>query len=332
MSRTTHFIAILVCTWSVGCWSDNAPTAPARTLTRIALVGVGRDHPTWPVLQAVARQIEGNRGRIVIRVEAPPSTSPAEQQKLLERLVGTVDIICLEPADPLLSAQTINEVARSGVPVITFGRDAIGSQRSVYCGPMESDLGETLAEACGLLPRTRSTSVLLLHGGAENATLQQRYEAMRLKMVKSNGMSLLREVACGESRITALAVVREESRKYPRSAGWALLDDWPFRGLGVNERLVPEGYGVVMCQNDPRYLQYVEDGRITALVTFDYREAVQGAVFAGLRMLDSRGTISSSLVSVDPQIVTIANSALWRERWNAWQTGQVPPTTARATP
>ncbi|MBI5764639.1 MAG: substrate-binding domain-containing protein [Planctomycetes bacterium] len=332
MSRVLHLIALAHCLLAFGCWSDNAPKAPARTLTRIALVGVGRDHPTWPVLLAVARQIEGTSGRIVIRVEAPPSVSPAEQQKLLESLVGTVDIICLEPADPLSLSQTINDVARNGAPVITFGRDAIGSQRSVYCGPMEADLGETLAEACGLLPRSRSNSVLLLHGGAENAALQQRYEAMRLKMVKSNGMSLLREVACGESRITALAVVKEESRKYPRSAGWALLDDWPFRSLGANDRLVPEGYGVVMCQNDPRYLQYVEDGRITALVTFDYRDAVQGALFAGLRLLDSRGTSFSPLVSLSPQIVTVANSALWRERWIAWQTGQVPPTTARATP
>ncbi len=282
------------------------------------------------MLRAVAKQVEGTSGRLEIHVEAPPTISPVEQQKLIEGLVGRVDVICIEPSEQLLLAPTIDGIARGGVPVVTFGRDTAGTVRSVYCGPLESDIGEAAAEAAGMLPRERSTSVLLLHGGDEHTELNERLRGMRLKMIKSNGMTLLREVGCGASRLSALDVVKTETRKYPRSAGWVMLDDWPFRAIGAKDRLVPEGYGVVLCSNDPAYLTQVEDGRITALVSYDYRKAVQEALFASLRLLDGRGSAFSALVIVEPEIITRANVGLWRERWRAWQMGELPPTTSRA--
>ncbi|MEK6644820.1 MAG: substrate-binding domain-containing protein [Planctomycetota bacterium] len=328
--RSNFVMFVTIPLAGIACRSEEAPNARPRGITRIAVVGMGRDHPTWPVLQAVAKQVEGNSGRLEIRIEAPPTVSPMEQKKLLEGLIGQVDVICIEPSEQLLLAPTIDGIARGGIPVVTFGRDTAGTVRSVYCGPLESDIGEAAAEACGLLPKVRSTSVLLLHGGDDHAELSERHRGMRLKMIKSNGMTLLREVACGENRLSALEVVKAETRKYPRSAGWVMLDDWPYRAIGAKDRLVPEGYGVILCSNDPVYLTQVEDGRITALVSYDYRKAVQEALFASLRLLDGRGSAFSALVVVEPEIITRTNVGHWRERWRAWQTGELPPTTSRA--
>jgi ABC-type sugar transport system substrate-binding protein len=323
-------MAVAVPTAGLACKSDESPITRPGGITRIAVIGIGRDHPTWLVLQAVAKQVEGASGRLEIRVEAPPTMSPAEQRKLLEGLIGRVDVICIEPSEQLLLAPTIDSIARGGVPVVTFGQDTSNTVRSVYCGPLESDIGAAAAEACGLLPRERSTSVLLLHGGEDHAELTVRHRGMRMNMIKSNGMTLLREVACGASRLSALDVVKGETRKYPRSAGWVLLGDWPFRAIEAKERLVPEGYGIVLCSNDPAYLTQVEDGRITALVSYDYRRAVQEALFASLRLLDGRGSPYSALIVVEPEIITRLNVGQWRERWHAWQTGALPPTTTRA--
>src|SRR5437870_5230606 len=80
--RSTQLAAlVLILATHISCRSEENTFGRARSITRVALIGISKDHPTWPVLQATARQLSGHGGRLEIAVDAPASSSPREQQE-----------------------------------------------------------------------------------------------------------------------------------------------------------------------------------------------------------------------------------------------------------
>lgn len=316
------------------CRSDEAPIARGRGFTRIALIGVGKDHPTWPILQTSARQIAGRRGRLDIIALAPDTASPRAQQDLLNNIATEkAEAVCINPLDASALAPAITELVQRGIPVITFGSDVPNSNRNGYCGPLESDIGLEAARACDLLSKGSSSSIMLLDAGEDDEFYGARYNAFKAFLPASRGISILRDLNCHRNRGDALELVRAESRKYPRAAGWVLLDDWPLRVLAPGQRLVPEGCGIVLCNADPRYNNHLLDGRITAMIGYDFRETVQQALYAAVRLGTDSGRRGFAIgVSVPAETITKQNLPFWEARWSAWQTGQPPPTTWPAQP
>ena len=326
----------VMCVFSLtGCHSEENPFRRQKSVSRIALIGIGKNHPTWPVLQCAAKQISGRRGRLDVVVLAPDTPSPQAQQQILEQLQsGQFDAVCISPIDSSTLGPTILETVRRGVPVVTIGRDVPDSSRSAYSGPLEVDLGRETARACERLSGGLSNSIMLVHAGADDEFYGARYGAFKAYLPAAKGLTLLRELNCRRNVLDAMELVKAESRKYPRSAGWALLDDWPLRAIGPTERLLPPGVGIVLCNADPRYNDAVRDGRITAMIGYDFREAVQQAVHAAARLgTDTgKGTLASE-ISIPPEIITKEDLLFWEARWRAWQIGEPPPTTwPAATP
>lgn len=321
--------------WSLtGCRSDSRAPRKVHTAERILLVGVGKNHPSFAVLQATARQISGHKRELTIDVLAPEHVSPAEQQALLEGLSpDRYDAICIQPVDPESIGSTMQRLASPGIPLIAFGRDTPAATRSGYCGPLESDLGRAAALACESLVKGRSNSVILLHAGAENPTYSTRYNSFKTALSAASGVNLLKEVDCHANRVDALDLVKTEARKYPRAAGWVFLGDWPFRGLSEEDRLLPIGCGIVLCDGDPVYYERLRDGRIEALIGYDYRQAVQEAVYTAIRACEAtdRGSLAPE-ISVAPEVITRKDLPLWEARWRAWCAGSVSPEPASRGP
>ena len=323
----TTVAAVLIS--GLACRSDSQTQHKARVAERIALIGMGKDHLSFAVLQATARQITGHKGRVTVEVLASDHASPAEQQALLNGLpLDRYDAVCIHPVDPEAVAVEMQRLSATGTPVIAFGRDVPAASRSGYCGPTEGDLGKAVASACELLLKGRSNSIILLHGGTDNPTFSARYQSFKTAIVSVPGLSLLKEVDCHANRVDAVGLVKAEARKYPRVAGWVFLGDWPLRGLAENDRLLPIGCGIVLCEGDPMYFDRIRDGRIEAMIGFDYREASMEAVYTAIRVFESssRG-MNVSEVSIAPEIVTRKNLEQWEARWQSWCSGRASPAT-----
>src|SRR5439155_23190814 len=92
--------------WS--CRSDESPLPRGNSVTRIALIGISQDHPTWPVIQATARLLGGRRGRLEIIVDAPQTPSTHQQQAILAGLGNDrADAVCINPLEAGAMAPTI---------------------------------------------------------------------------------------------------------------------------------------------------------------------------------------------------------------------------------
>jgi len=312
------------------CRTDTHAFSRRRAFSRIALVGIGKDHPTWPVLQATAQQVAGRGGRLEIVVRAPDTASPRGQQEILKDLsaAGNIEAVCIHPLDPSAVAPDIQDLVQKGISVVTFGTDVPIAARNGYCGPLETEIGRAAAQACELLVKGHSNSIILLYAGREDPFYGARYNAFKAQLPATSGVSILRELDCHRNRLDALELVKSESRKYPRVAGWVLLDDWPLRVLAPEAALLPKGCGMVLCNADPRYNEHLRDGRIEAIISYDFRDAVQQALFAAIRLGDDTGKKAfASEISVAPEIITRQDLPFWEARWKAWQTGQPPPTT-----
>jgi ABC-type sugar transport system substrate-binding protein len=314
---------LVICLGLTSCRSDPSLPKKFRSAERIALIGMGKDHLSWAVLQMTGRQVAGHNGRLTIDVLAPDHAAPAAQKELLESIpLDRYDAICIHPIDPESIVSAMDRLTTRGIPIIAIGRDTSATTRSGFSGPLESDMGRIAAEACEILIKGKSNSIILLHGGTDNLFYRARYDSFKTALAHVSGINLLKEVDCHGNRMDALRLVKAESRKYPRTAGWVLLGDWPFRGLAEEDRLLPIGCGIVLCESDPTYFERLRDGRIEGLIGYDYREAVLQAIYAAIRTCeDTNRRGFTSEISVTPEIITRKTLPLWEARWRSWCAG-----------
>lgn len=311
--------ALLAVGHTSGCKTQRRP-AEAMEPVRIAVVGVAKDDPTWPVIQAAARWFTERNRRAEVEVMATETASPSEQQKLLTELASRpFDAVCVAPADPVSARTAINDLVQQGKRVVTFGRDVPQSNRHAFCGPSEFEIGRAAVRACMAVLKGRLQTIILLHAGAQDEIYGDRYCAFKSELPFLGEATLLREVDCQGRWFDAAHLVRVEARRYPRVGCWVFLDDWPLRAASEKDRLLPLGCGIVLCNGSPRYFKRLRDGRILALIGFDYREAAENALFAAARSGQAAGETFSGSHNIPSEIITIRELESYENRWKQWQ-------------
>lgn len=339
--RTLTWIACAACAMSASAsCKRQAPSASDSALdVRIALIGMSEDDPTWPVSQATASRLAEQHHYLTIEVMAPSGRSAADQRDMLTAVTDAgFDAAVVMPIDPHALLEPINTLTIRGLPVVTLGRDVPGSRRGAYCGPSEFELGRTAATACGRLLGNQTPMVLLLHAGTEDERYAQRYYGFQHEAPFAN-LTVLRALDGKGDPKRSARLVRETSRRFPRVALWAFLDDWPFRepmtettspetadaatstGRVFESSRIAGEIPIVLCNGSPRNWGRLENGEVAALVTYDLREAVEDALFAAMQL--GRGTGGGAGQSIlDAEIVTRGELEALKARWERWRRGE----------
>lgn len=293
---------------------------------RIAVVAEGKDEPTWQIITSVARRFEKLYPYAKFEVVAPENPTPTEQQAVLEGfLQADANAICVIPIDAMAAGVVIDRLVKAGRPVVTIGRDSPLSSRAVFCGPVESQIGRRAAEACPLALPEDTRTTMILHGGEDRAAYQGRYYAFKDTLPAAGNIRILREVDCQGNPIEAVRLVRAQSRLYPRLGCWVLLEDWPLRALRPSDRLLPLGIGMVLCNGSPKYFARMRSGEISAMVTFDYLDAVENGFRAALRLAAADGVEPASIIASPTETVTVRELDEYERRWKGWQQGRPTP-------
>lgn len=311
----------------IGCdeQSGRRDESPDRQL-RVFIVGESEAEPTWPVLQALAKQFQENSKRVEFIAVAPKSSSPREQQALLESLPGRgASVACLIPTDPPSLRGSVNRLATGGCRVVTIGRDVPESSRSVYCGPSEIEIGKKAAEACAVALSGRPQTVMTLTAGESNTTYRVRSYSFREELPVHGPIEIVKEVDCGGNIFDAVEIVRRDARSYPRIGCWVLFDDWPLRATSAKERLLPLGCRMVLCNGNPKYMDRMSSGEIQAIVTFDLYECVSRALQAASGLAEDPTRQQPAFVMVESATVTISEMEWYRRCWDSWRHGMPSP-------
>ncbi len=306
-----------------GCKPSTGQRPTRDKIVRIVVIGEGQDEPTWPVIQATAEQFARKYALTVVETRAPLTSSPHDQQELLKALPNErFDAVCVHPTDPSTIGAEVNLLAQRGLSVVTIGRDIQPSQRQAYCGPSEFELGKSTVQAATKILEQRNKTLMLLHAGTEDEDYSKRYYGFKQGMSQTGGLEVLREVNCRGNPIDAVRLVKAESRMYPRVGSWVFLDDWPLRALRRDEPLLPLGGTIVLCNGSPRYFDHVRDGRVQAMVAYDYQKALEEGLFAAVRLVEDRSGGFAPVTDLAPEIITIRELPSYEARWKRWQRGE----------
>lgn len=331
MARGLHGIAWLVLlAWlasSPACDSSKrAARRDAREGEHLVLVGEGREVPTWPILQAQAARFQKLYPSIRVDVIGPEKASPSEQQRVMSGLLKKdADAICVVPVDSSSLRTVIDKLVNSGRPVITIGRDVSGCRRNVYCGPSEVGLGKAAATACSMALQGRLRTVMLLHRGQAGGAAQGRYFGFKEELPVYGNIRILGEADCEGSPILAERLVRARVRAYPRVGCWVFLEDWPLRAIRPEERLLPIGCAMVLCNGYPRHFDRMRRGEVTVIVAFDFFRAVGDALSAASSLAEARGSEPTAFIGTPPEIITPRNLDRYERRWESWKRGYPTP-------
>ena len=285
----------------------------------LTIIAESQDDATWGLWQRVAREAEQKDPKLKIRLVAPQTPSPRDQQELIQACQGgQVDVVCVAPTDPTALRGAIADLARTGVRVVTIGRDVADSDRSVYCGPDETEIGRAAAEACArAMEGDPAKTAMVLYAGEDDPIYGPRYRGFTKAMLRYPDLTLLRKVNCAQNRTEAVNLVRLESRKYPRTGCWVFLEDWPLRAASLDDQLVPKDCRVVLCNESPRYFALLRDGRISALIGFDYAKAAIEAIGASVQLGRHEAPAISRFRTMDVETVTADNLPEIERRWPA---------------
>ncbi len=313
-TRAAAFAAVL--TLMLGCEQRGDQPERRATETVIAVIAEAQDDLTWPVVRETARLFESRHRRVVVKILAPELRSPRDQRDLLEGILSSdVRAVCIIPTDGPALRSTVGRLVTGGVPIVTFGRDMPQSSRRAYYGPGPGDLGRTTAVAAIAAVRNDARTLMLLHAGKDDPVYGLVLAAFRSKIAQEGSKQILRAFDCRRNRSEAVRLVRHGSRKSPSAGLWVFLDDWPFQALPAAETLVPPGCPIVLAGGSPHYSKWIKDGRIAAMIVYDFREALAAALSAALQL--SRGQTGLLTVHnpIPAEIVTVDNLAEYQARW-----------------
>lgn len=322
-ATTTLLLMASACDWDRPSQSRRSSD---RLTVRIAVVAEGRNEPTWQILTSVARRYEELYPYAKFEVVAPENPTPTQQQAVLEGLLhADANAICVIPIDAMAAGVVIDRLVKAGQPVVTIWRDSPLSSRAVFCGPAESQLGRSTAEACRLALPDGIRTAMILHGGEAHAAYRGRYYAFKATLPALGNIRVLREVDCQGIPVEAVRLIRAQSRLYPRLGCWVLLEDWPLRALRSSDRLLPLGIGMVLCNGSPKYIARMRSGEISAMITFDYLDAVENGFRAALRLAAGDGLEAASIIASPTEIITVRELDEYERRWKDWQQGRPTP-------
>jgi len=322
-------LAALALTAASAC--DPAPPArqPGRSSVHILVVGESKDSPSSVILRAVSIRFAHENTYATVEFLAPETRSPSAQQALLESIKQRkFDALCIVPIDPAAIRGHVDSFVIDGKQVVTIARDIPDSNRTLYCGPLESQIGRMAATACAIAVQNRSKTVMLLQAGRENTAYLSRRIAFKEELAEIGGADLIAEFNGKGDPLEASRLVRLKSKSYPRTGCWVYLDDWPLRAIRPAQRLLPLGCGLVLCNGSPDHFDRLRSGEIDAIIAFDYYRAVEEAISGAARIVRTGESDMLSVIEVSSEIVT-AKELEWHERrWDAWRLARPSPEAA----
>ena len=312
----------------LGIACEQKQRGPARRdqPIRILCIAPSTDDAVWPVVEASAQSFMSRFQDVQIDVIAPTTRSPTLQLEVLKTArPRQAQAVCILPIDPSAIRSAVSEISVSGISVVVVGWDVPGDRRDAYCGPSQIEMGRAAAQACEIVLKDRSRTVMLLHAGMDHELYGRRYHGFKHEAPFSGPLEIIREVDCGADRYEAVRLVRSVSRRYPRIGCWVFLDDWPLRDLRPDEQLLPLGVSIVMCGADPRHWPRLRNGEIQALIAYDVQEAVEAAFFRCVRLVTGEAARLEREITIPSEIITYKELPQLERRWEAWRLGQRSP-------
>ncbi len=298
---------------SAGC-ERAAPVADVEYT--FALIGSDADHPAWPVVQAGARRFATDHPSVHIIYEAPARDTPAAQQAVIGRVrQQRLDAMAIWPVSGASLVGVIDDLVGRGVPVVTVGVDAVDSRRVGFVGWDQRRVGESLANLAAEQIR-RGRTLMMLHADRQTEHLAMRWQALQSAMSAQSRLKVLMEFDCHSSPAAARQWIAERMQRYPDLSGWISLEDWPLRGVGEPESLLPAGCVMITCHPGPAYWPLVAESE-AGFVATDYFEWGWRAMWIAHNVVRNVPLEAPDYYTPIEQ-VTADNLPAWQQRWRGW--------------
>ncbi|MEL6328975.1 MAG: substrate-binding domain-containing protein [Planctomycetota bacterium] len=315
-------------TTTAGGSATAAPTAPpqAEALGRdryvIGMVAKSSANPVYIAAragaEAAARDILEQEGVQVELAWRTPLTEDASRQAELvaELMNASVDGIALSATDPLVLAPAINRAAARGVRIVTFDADVPGSARFAYYGIDDGAAGATVMdELAKAMPGGGRVAVLAGNRTADN--ISRRVLGVVGAMDEIDGYDLVGVFGHPETPEDAVAAMAKAHVEHGPIDGWALVGGWPLYAEGGLEG-VPESVEIVSIDLLPATLDYLESGRVRALVGQPYFGWGYESVQILFNSLHKGEMPSAAINAAEHEIATPSMAPEFRERWASW--------------
>lgn len=145
-------------------------------------VVLGGDEGHWDTVEAgVERAFSelGTQGAVM----APVDASDSEQLELVKReREESSNGIGLAPLDDTLGAE-VDRALQEGIPVVTMGKDLSNSERELFVGFGEYEIGQRLGDAVLLLMTHREGRIVILGSDDEDASPEGYQRSLAAKVI-----------------------------------------------------------------------------------------------------------------------------------------------------
>ncbi len=220
----------------------------------------------WKLARSGIRQAEQEFG-VTVSFQEPGESSPTEQKRILEYLIGRgVKGIAISALSPESQIGMLNDVAEQ-IPLICMDSDAPDSKRIAYIGTNNVQAGRF----CGLLLKDvlpQGGRIAVFVGKLDSANARERIQGIR-EMIQGTQIEIA-EVFTDQGKIpTAQENVSIALGKYSDLA--CLVGIWAYNGPAIakvvraQERKIP----VVCFDENEGTLRAIEEGAIQGTVVQD---------------------------------------------------------------
>ncbi|MFH0983435.1 MAG: substrate-binding domain-containing protein [Planctomycetota bacterium] len=283
----------------------------------IAIVGAGQDDPLWPVLRGSALRQQGFVGEVPLRAVAPPTVSTLAQTQLIDQLYREgMRGLCVQVIDPQAIGPYLKGLAQHGVPVVTMVHSVEGQQGLMHCGVDQRLVGEALADSIAGALQDKGT-IAVVHANSSVPYARERYEAFSARLKRYPRIMVLREFDCGGNPQRAREMMRGCMRRFPRLNAWVAIDNWPLRGLDLQERLFPTSCRLVTTDPQPQVWDHLSTGTCLAMIGAEYFQVAEQAVIKCAAALE-RNLDRWPTFLAPPRPVRASDLHLYKTDWMAW--------------
>lgn len=301
-------------------------SGPARTETRIAVVGAGEGDPLWPILVTGAKAYAQDLGTIQLVLENPARRSAQSQIASLQKL-RELDIqgICIHIEHPQALQPMLRVLHERSVRIVSIGHEAPEDLRSAHVGFDEAAVGRELARlTAAAIDRG---PIALLHAGRQHPEYGIRLRAFEEEIRRHARIELFKSVDCKGEPQEARNNIQSFSNRFPRLAGWVMLDDWPLREPDLDQTELPPGCTFVTVGGLPYQWPFLERGECAGILAADYGQIGYEALrFCELSL--RLNTRFERLYHVPLRELRPGNLPEYRRDWAFWSTGESPPEAA----
>lgn len=301
-----------------------------ETADHIVFVAEGQNDPLWPVICAGADRYRADGGSFPLRYLTPEGEQPQDQNLLLtsleaKRLRG----VCVHVSDPEAVHDSLHSLRASGTAVVSIGAGVAQDARSAHVGFDNTIIGRLLADAVAETLANEG-SIILMHAGLKDPVCGPRLWTFRERVRLHAGIEVLAEVDCAADPATALALMRDWSRRYPRLSAWVCLDDWPLRQKGTTTAAglgLPENCRLITFGGWPNHWPLIESGVMPVVVVpADGDFGAKAVRFCEAALLGEQPKRVEDRYTIPVRLLRSRDLGEWMQDWRRWITKPTPST------